>query len=105
MELGSFVQRAALAGDLRGCHSRLGRPPRKSSGNDSRPCGLNLSALGGVERAEHPDEEPAPLGRGFCLAEPNVRADNGSILPLFSENNGLMPVAHHPSKMARPTNG
>jgi len=32
MELGSLVQRAALAGDLRGCHSGLGRPPRKSSG-------------------------------------------------------------------------
>ena len=84
MELGSLVQRAALAGDLRGCHSGLGRPPRKSSGNDSRPSGLNVSALGGVERAEHPTRNQPPSVGGSGLADPNVRADNGSILPLFS---------------------
>jgi hypothetical protein len=70
MELGPLVKRAARAGDLRGCHLGLGRPPNKGSGNDSRPCGLKLSALGGVERAEHPDEEPAPLRRGFCPVAP-----------------------------------
>ena len=49
----------------------LGRPPNKGSGNNSRPSGLSLSALGGVERAEHPDEEPAPLRRGFCPVAPS----------------------------------
>ena len=82
MELGPLVKRAARAGDLRGCHLGLGRPPNKGSGNDSRPCGLNLSALGGVERAEHPDEEPAPLCRGFCSVVPNV-AENGAKLPFL----------------------
>jgi len=72
MELGPLVKRAARAGDLRGCHSGLGRPPNKGSGNDSRPCGLKLSALGGVERAEHPDEETSPPLSGVLPGGPNV---------------------------------
>ena len=70
MELGPLVKRAARAGDLRGCHSGLGRPPNKGSGNDSRPCGLKLSALGGVERAEHPDEETSPPLSGVLPGGP-----------------------------------
>jgi len=72
MEFGPLVKGAALAGDLRGRHPGLGRRPSKGSGNDSRPCGLKLSALGGVERAEHPDEETSPPLSGVLTGGPNV---------------------------------
>ena len=102
MELGPLVKRAARAGDLRGCHSGLGRPPNKGSGNDSRPCGLKLSALGGVERAEHPTRNQPPSVGGSARCAPTSSVSNGAKLPFFSENNGLIPVAHHPSQHGRP---
>jgi len=102
MELGPLVKRAARAGDLRGCHSGLGRPPNKGSGNNSRPSGLSLSALGGVERAEHPTRNQPPSVGGSARWSPTSSISNGAILLFFSKNSGLIPVAHHPSQHGRP---
>src|SRR6266436_4657878 len=101
MELGPLVNRAAGAGDLRGCHLGLGRPPNKGSGNDSRPCGLKLSALGGVERAEHPDEETSPPLSGVLPGGPERSPPERCQITVFSKNNGLIPVVHHPSQHGR----
>src|SRR6266550_391272 len=101
MELGPLVKRAARAGDLRGCHLGLGRPPNKGSGNDSRPCGLKLSALGGVERAEHPDEETSPPLSGVLPGGSNVLRQERCLITVFSKNNGLIPVVHHSSQHGR----
>ena len=48
-------------------------PPRsKNSGNDSRLSNLDLSALGGAERAGHPTRNQPPSVGGSVLAAPGI---------------------------------
>jgi hypothetical protein len=59
----AFVKCTALADDLRGCHSGLGRPTSKGSGNNSQAGTLDCAT---VKRKRHPKWNNAPLPRESC---------------------------------------
>jgi hypothetical protein len=61
----AFVKCTALADDLRGCHSGLGRPTSKGSGNNSQAGSLDSPALRSSARG-HPKWNNAPLPRESC---------------------------------------
>jgi hypothetical protein len=61
----AFVKCTALADDLRGCHSGLGRPTSKGSGNNSQAGSLDSPALRSSARDTRNGTMP-PLPRESC---------------------------------------